>query len=126
MPSYSLLKHAHMGFAYLSILLFTVRGGLMLADSPWLAAKPLRILPHVVDTLLLVLGITLAVLAHFLPTQQDWLMAKIVLLFVYIGLGTVALKRGRSKTVRTTAFVAALATVLWIVLIAKTKMVWPL
>ncbi|WP_024304155.1 SirB2 family protein [Pseudogulbenkiania sp. MAI-1] len=126
MPTYTIIKHAHMGCAYLSILLFTARGALMLADSPLLQARPLRILPHVIDTLLLTLGITLAVLAHFLPTQQDWLMAKIVLLLVYIGLGTVALKRGRTKTIRTTAFAAALATVLWIVLIAKTKMIWPL
>ena len=36
MPTYTILKHAHMGFAYLSILLFAARGALMLADSPLL------------------------------------------------------------------------------------------
>ena len=45
------LRQAHIGFAMLSIALFTVRGGIMLAESRLLQARPLQILPHVSDTM---------------------------------------------------------------------------
>lgn len=104
----------------------TYRGIWMLTDSRLLTARLTRIVPHVIDTALLVLGIWLAWSARFNPLNEPWLMAKIVLLLVYVGLGSVALRPDRSKAVRTAAYVISLAVVVSIIIIAKTKPAWPL
>ncbi len=119
---YIAIKHLHATFAYLTLIGFVTRGMLMLADSPRLNSKLARIAPHIVDTLLLVCGVTLAWQSQINPIHAPWLLTKIVLLLAYIGLGTVALKRGRTKTVRGIAFVAALACILWIFGVAMTKL----
>lgn len=96
----------------------------MLRDSARLHARWVRIAPHVVDTLLLVSAIGLAVQLRLSPVQHTWLLAKIVALLLYIGLGVVALRRGRNRLVRALAWVAALATYLYIVAVAVTKSPW--
>ncbi len=53
------------------------------------------------------------------PFQQSWLTAKVVLLVVYVVLGSLALKRARSPRVRAICFAAALAVFLAIVSIAR-------
>ena len=125
MSAYSIVKQTHSGFAYLSILLFVIRGFLMLAEkNEVLAMKPLKILPHVIDTVLL--GCAVAMLfmgATAFPGA--WLTAKVLGLVAYIGLGVVALKLGKTKAVRGTAFAAALVVVIWVVKVAKTKVVAP-
>ncbi|MDF0606722.1 SirB2 family protein [Neisseriaceae bacterium TC5R-5] len=124
MYPYLILKHAHMGFAYLSILLFAIRGTLMLGkQTAILARRPLRILPHIIDTLLLLCAIGLLVMGGW-PLGSPWLVAKMVALLVYIGLGVLAL-RAPSRKVRTLAFFAGLAVVFYIVLVAKSKVVLP-
>ena len=123
--SYLALKGAHAGFAYLTLLSFTIRGIWMLTDSRLLTARLTRIVPHVIDTALLVLGIWLAWSARFNPLNEPWLMAKIVLLVVYVLLGVWALRRGPTRSQRSIAFVLGLFVVMWIIAIAKTKMVLP-
>ena len=90
-----------------------------------LALKPLRILPHVIDTLLLGCAIALVVMGGWPVLQSPWLLAKLAGLVLYIVLGTIALRRGKTKQTRLIAFICALATVLYILLVAKTKMVVP-
>jgi hypothetical protein len=63
----------------------------------------LRILPHVIDTALLALGITLVVVGGWPLLQTPWLLAKIAGLLAYVALGTIALKRGRTKQIRSIA-----------------------
>ncbi|KMN82273.1 putative membrane protein SirB2 [Chromobacterium alkanivorans] len=126
MYPYLIVKHAHMGFAYLSILLFAVRGGLMLGGKQnILALKPVRILPHVIDTLLLGCAIALVIMGGWPVLQSPWLLAKIVGLVLYVALGTIALRRGKTPQTRLIAFLCALAAVFYIVLVAKTKLVFP-
>jgi len=115
------LKAAHIACAILSIAGFALRGILMLADSPLLATRFARVAPHVVDTLLLASALWLAALIGQYPFVEGWLTAKVLALIAYIVLGTVALKRGRTKTVRITAFALALAAVLYIVSVALTR-----
>jgi len=117
--AYLVAKALHVGCAALSIGGFAARGALMLADSPLLSAKPVRIVPHIVDTVLLASAIWLAWnLGQF---SQGWVHAKIAGLAAYIALGTIALKRGRTKGVRAVAFVAALAAAGYIVTVALTR-----
>lgn len=118
---YIALKHLHVTFVALSGLLFLVRGIWMLRASPNLEQRWARIVPHIVDTLLLASAIGLAVVSHQYPGQMPWLTAKVVGLVAYIVLGTIALKRGRTQGVRAAAFVGALACFAYIVAVAVTK-----
>ena len=122
---YLSLKHFHMGCAALSGTLFLLRGKWMLRASPMLQQKWVRIAPHVIDTLLLASAIGLAVWSHQYPGQQPWLTVKVVALLGYIVLGSIALKRGRTRGQRSAAFVAALAAFLYIAAVAVTKRPFP-
>jgi uncharacterized membrane protein SirB2 len=124
MPDYLVLKHAHAGMAYLTVFSFIARGSLMWAKPEWLGKKLVRILPHVIDTVLLLLGLTLMVHGGLYPGQQPWLAAKLLALLVYIGLGVLAL-RGPTPALRAAGFAGALLTVGYILGVAKTKLVWP-
>ena len=116
---YLLLRHAHIGCAILTIALFVLRGGLMLAESPWQRNVVLRYLPHVVDTVLLTSALMLTTVIHQYPFSTGWVTMKVVLLVVYIVLGSIALKRGRTKSIRVAALVAALATIGFLVTVAR-------
>lgn len=122
---YSLLRLMHIGTVYVTLVLFVLRGFWMLLDSPRLKQRWVRIVPHVNDTLLLIAAIGLVVVAELNPLDQPWILAKIIGLLAYIGLGTVALKRGRTKPIRVTAFIAALGVFAYIVAVAVTKQVVP-
>jgi uncharacterized membrane protein SirB2 len=122
---YYSLKHFHMSCAALSGSLFLLRGAWMLRASPMLQAKWVRIAPHIVDTLLLASAIGLAAWSRQYPGQQPWLTAKVLALLGYIVLGSIALKRGRTKGQRLAAFAAALAVFAYIVMVALTKQAFP-
>ena len=119
--NYLLLKHLHMTCAALSGVLFLLRGLWMLQDSPRLGQRWVRTLPHLIDTVLLASAVTLAIWSAQYPLAQPWLTAKVGALLLYIVLGSVALKRGRSKGIRAAAFLAALATFAYIVAVALSK-----
>lgn len=123
---YAVLKQIHLLAVLLSISLFMVRGVWMLLESPRLGQRWVRIVPHVVDTVLLLSAIGMLVLMRLNPLLLDWLTAKLVALLVYIGLGMVALRYGRSKPIRMVAWLAAVATFAYIVAVAYTKQVLPL
>ena len=93
--SYLALKNLHVATVVVSYCLFVVRGAWMLADSPMLAKRWVRIVPHVNDTVLLVAGIWLTTIIQQYPGTSAWLTAKVAGLIVYIVVGTVALRRGR-------------------------------
>jgi uncharacterized membrane protein SirB2 len=116
---YLALRNMHIACAILTITLFVLRGGLMLANSPWQQNMVLRYLPHAVDTVLLTTALMLTSVIHQYPFAAGWLTTKVVLLVVYIVLGSIALKRGRTKQIRVAAFVAALATIGYLVSVAR-------
>jgi uncharacterized membrane protein SirB2 len=116
---YLVLRNVHIACAALTITLFVLRGGLMLAESPWQQNLVLRYLPHVVDTALLTTALMLTSVIHQYPFAAGWLTTKVVLLVVYIVLGSIALKRGRTRGVRIAALVAALVTVGFLVSVAR-------
>jgi uncharacterized membrane protein SirB2 len=122
---YSLLRSIHIGTVHVTLVLFLLRGFWMVTDSPRLQQRWVKIVPHINDTLLLLAAIGMLVVAGLNPLGQPWIMAKIVGLLAYIALGTVALKRGRTKTVRIQAMVAALVVFGYVVAVAITKQVVP-
>lgn len=119
--SYFALKHIHMTFAMLSGLFFLLRGCWMVADSTLLQRRWVKIAPHLIDTLLLSSALGLAVWSSQYPFVQSWLTAKLAALLLYIVLGAVALKRGKTKAVRLAAFAGALAAFGYIVAVAFSK-----
>ena len=123
---YLAIKHLHIACAMLSGSLFALRGFWMLRDSALLQARWVRIAPHLIDTLLLASAVTLALRSGQYPFVQPWLTAKLIALCAYIALGSIALKRGRSKGVRSVAFFAALTTFVYIVSVAITRHPFPL
>ena len=94
----------------------------MLRESTMLQQRWVKIIPHIVDTLLLTSAIIIVIMSGQYPFAQDWLTAKLLALFAYIGLGTIAL-RGKTKAVRVSAFIAALAVFIYIGSVAITKQV---
>ena len=71
-----------------------------------------RYLSVVIDVLLLAAGASLWALLGLHPMRNPWLGTKLVLLLIYIVLGSFALKRGRTRAQRMVFFIAALAVVL--------------
>lgn len=118
---YLALKALHVGCAFLSIAGFAARGVLMFRGSPLLGRRWLRVAPHVVDTVLLASALSLTVLMDQYPFVQSWLTAKVLALVAYVVLGSIALKRGRTKEIRIVAFTLALAVAAYIVSAALTR-----
>ena len=118
---YEVLKLVHLGAAILTISGFTLRGIWMMADSPLLRHPLTRVLPHVVDSVFLLSGIGLIVALRLPVMSQPWLITKLVALVAYVLLGTIALKRGRTRAARLPAFILALATFAYIVGVALYK-----
>jgi len=123
---YLLVKHLHMATVIVSGSLFLLRGLWMTADSPRFRQHWLRIVPHVNDTVLLASAIALCVMIGQYPFVQGWLTVKVLLLVLYIGLGMVAMRFGRTRRVRLVAWLAAMLVFAGIVLIALTKHANPL
>ena len=107
---YPQIRMLHIGCVVLSGSLFAVRGMLRIGESSAANHRALRVASYAIDSTLLVAAILLTKIVHQYPIANNWLTAKVLLLFFYIGLGTVALKRGRTRGIRVTAFAAALLT----------------
>lgn len=120
------MKHAHMLFAVLSILGFITRGVLVVWLQKELKNKLWKILPHVNDTLLLVCAIGLLVQYQWNPLEIPWLLAKLIALVVYIGLGVFALKLGKTLLQKRICWVFAVVTFFYIMAVAVTKSPLPI
>ena len=121
---YRTILFVHVAAAMLSGTGFFARGLGMALGARWVAGRPARVLPHVIDTVLLVSAVGLAVRASLSPLSTPWLAAKVVGLIAYVALGTVALRRGRTRTARIVAWCAAMVVFAWIVSVAITKQPW--
>lgn len=119
----NMLKAFHIALAYLTVAGFVIRGVWALADFPERREKWVRIVPHVIDTLLLGLGVILAVRLSISPFS-GWLAAKLVGLLVYIGFGVLTM-RASTRGLQLTGFVGALLAVSYIFAVAFSRSAWP-
>lgn len=126
MLTHTLIKQAHMTCAVISLLGFMLRGWWMWRDSALLRHPLTRSLPHLNDSLLLAAGIWLAVSLKQYPFVHPWLTAKLVALVAYIVAGSIALKRGRTQSVRLLAFFIALGLFAYIIAVAITRNPMPI
>lgn len=116
---YPQIKLVHIVAVFASGSLFFLRGLVLHLGGQWAMAAPLRYLSYTIDTVLLTAALMLATILHQYPFVQGWLTTKIVLLLVYVLLGTFALKRGRTKTVRVGCWLAALVVYAYIISVAR-------
>lgn len=108
---YAQIKWVHIITVLCSGSLFLLRGLLVQAGKPRIAmAAPVRYLSYTIDTTLLTAALMLVSVLPSAVFANGWLTAKLILLVVYVILGTFALKRGRTPRARTIYYVAALAT----------------
>jgi uncharacterized membrane protein SirB2 len=119
--SYAAIKMLHVSSVIISYLLFSLRSIWMMQDSTRLKRRWVKITPHVVDTVLLTSAGALAVRIQQDPIHDSWLSAKVVGLLMYITLGMMALRLGKTRKAKISACVAAQLVFIYIVLVAVTK-----
>ena len=116
---YPEIKWVHIAAVIASGTLFALRGAGVLGGARWPMWAPLRYLTYTIDTILLTAALMLATMLRQVPFVHGWLTMKVCLLVVYIGLGTFALKRARTRRAQAWFYVAALAVYLFIVSVAR-------
>ena len=117
---YKTLKHAHVSFVVLSYVLFVFRGWVAV-NGTYRPRKLISIFVHGVDTLLLLLGVSLAVLLQINPLVTPWLLIKLIALVGYVLIAAIWVRRGKTKRVRLVGWIVAQVVFLYIVLVAITK-----
>lgn len=118
---YAAVKHLHIACVVISGAGFFLRGLLMLRRSPLLAARWIRVLPHINDTVLLAAAIGLTVITGQYPFVDAWVTAKVFGVIAYIVLGALALRDGGTPQTRLGCWLAALAVFCWIASVALTR-----
>jgi uncharacterized membrane protein SirB2 len=118
---YPQIRWTHIAAVFTSGGLFFLRGLALHLGARWVMAAPLRYLSYTIDTVLLTAALMLAVILHQYPFVQPWLTAKVLLLIVYIVLGSFALKRASVREARIVYWVAALIVYGCIISIARTR-----
>jgi uncharacterized membrane protein SirB2 len=116
---YPQIKLVHIAAVLTSGLLFLIRGAAVNAGQGWAMAAPLRYLSYAIDTILLTAALMLATLIHQYPFVNGWLTTKVLLLVVYIVLGTYALKRGSTRYIRIGCWLAALLVYGFMISVAR-------
>ncbi len=114
------IKLLHIAAVVASGSLFLLRGLAVQGNAAWGMAAPVRYLSYGIDIVLLMAALTLLTVLPAAVFASGWLWLKLALLVVYVGLGTFALKRGRTRTVRLTCFVSALLVYAGMYVIART------
>jgi uncharacterized membrane protein SirB2 len=117
--AYSAVKFVHISLVSCSGVLFAVRGAALLIGHGWPKRRHFRVLSQIIDTLLLLAGVTLWLMLHLNPVRDTWLGTKLLLLLVYIAVGTFAMK-GNSRLVQGASYGCAIAVYLFIASVAVT------
>lgn len=122
---YALILTTHQLAVTLSVSLFIARGVGVSVRQHWPMFKFWRMVSVWIDVILLSSGIALWHVGSYNPLQQHWLGIKMLLLALYIVLGSFALKRGKTPKIRLWFFVASLLCVFTMISIALTRQPQP-
>ncbi|HLB30345.1 MAG TPA: SirB2 family protein, partial [Gammaproteobacteria bacterium] len=113
------LKYLHLTCVVLTFISFSLRGYWMLTDNALLQRPLTRTVPHIIDAILLTTGISLVVMFYNGVFTQPWLLLKLGGLFLYIILGALALRYGRTKPRQVISLIGAWLTFFCIIAIAR-------
>lgn len=126
MSLYVIIRTIHASCALLSVLGFAVRGCLKFSTGEVPQRFVFKVLPHIVDTVLLVSAITLVIMSGLYPLVSPWVTAKVLVLLLYISLGTLLMRLKVGKATRGALYSAALFCGVYMILVALTKTPVPL
>jgi uncharacterized membrane protein SirB2 len=118
---YPALLHLHRTLVGLSVLFFAARATGVAARHIWPLQPAARWGSVLIDTVLMATGIALWVLMQHHPLREPWLGLKLVLLLVYIVLGSYGLKRGATRIARMGFSVLALLVAAHMIGVARTR-----
>ena len=116
---YSPIKIVHVLAVLCSGGLFFVRGLMVLNNREMAMAAPVRYLSYSIDTVLLTAALMLVAMLPVGIFANGWLLEKILLLVVYIILGSFALKRAHNRKSQAGYFVAAVSVYAFIYSVAR-------
>lgn len=117
---YAQIKWLHIATVLASGALFLLRGMLLQFGRQRLAmSAPLRYISYSIDTVLLTAALMLLTILPHAVFANGWLTVKLVLLLVYVVLGSFALKRGRTPRVRLASYLSALLVFGFMLTIAR-------
>lgn len=119
------MRTLHATLAFTSVSFFIIRAGGCLAEAAWLSRRWARTVPHLIDTLLLLMGVGLLLRLGLWPHQLPWLSAKLVALLGYIGLGMVTMKLRGPRWAVLVAMLGALLVFAYMLSVAFSKQIWP-
>lgn len=115
------LKHLHMSLAILSVAGFFIRGLWHLQNARYVTLTLTKVLPHIIDSALLMSALALLYIYQWNPFSTPWLTAKLCALVIYIGLGIVAFRVARRPAHKALAWLGALLAAGYILSVAITK-----
>ncbi|HDG1691017.1 TPA: SirB family protein [Kluyvera georgiana] len=125
MNLFQFVLYLHIASAIFSVSFFALRYWWMHHRSALFDARWVRVLPHCVDSTLLLSGVALMVMTRYYPFTEEggWLTEKLFGVIIYIFLGFVALGRRRPRSQQSgfVAFLLALMVLCIIVKLAITK-----
>jgi len=117
--AFPIVRAVHVTAALTSGTLFLMRGVAMWRGSGWGLSAPVRWLSYAIDTVLLAAAVALAYTLHLVPLADRWLTTKLVLVVLYVVLGSLALRRAPTRLARRICLVAALAVFVTVYLVAR-------
>lgn len=115
------IKTIHITFAILTIISFTLRSIFMWLKHELLQKISVKVFPHIIDAVLLLSGILLVIESYGNFLQQSWLLAKIIAIILYVIVGSIALKYGRTLLIRSFSVLASWGILAVIVTLAMTR-----
>lgn len=121
---YAEIRLVHIWSVIFSGSLFFLRGAALLAGEGTALARiamsmPVKLASYTIDTVLLTAALMLMTIVQQYPFIDHWLTVKVVLLFVYVGLGIAAFRFARTRAERAGLWAAALIVFLYIVSVAR-------
>ena len=118
---YLVIKYIHVSCVILSITGFIIRGVWMIRDSQLQTHPMVKILPHVIDAILLTSALILIFIVEQYPFHDHWLTVKVLALIAYIFLGMFAFKWAKKKPGKIIYWALAIFIFVYIVSVALTK-----
>lgn len=114
------VKSVHVTSVVGSLILFALRGIWRLQYNDIVNRRWVKIVPHAVDSILLISGILLTIEINQFPFVHTWLTAKVIAVLFYILFGLIAFRFAKSKVTLSIFWLFALTTFGYIIKVALT------
>ena len=127
MNTYLLLKIIHLFSVVLSISLFSLRSYWLIEKSPILEKRLIKILPHLIDSILLISAFSMIFVGNITIDENNyWVITKIIAVIVYILIGLYIFKIAKQNYQIYIALVFVMFIYYYIIQTAITKSIIPI